>query len=68
LADDRILRFDGLYERRTQDKIIPVSKIFKDKKKEYKIEIRYAKELAKVKKCKIEDFKFRQNQLLYQPS
>ena len=53
--DDKFLRFDGSYYERklTQDKIIPVLKI--QRQKEYKIEVEYAKELAKVKNATIED-------------
>lgn len=53
--EEKFLRYDGIYYERklTQDKIIPVSKI--QRQKEYKIEIEYAKELAKVNNATIED-------------
>lgn len=53
--EEKFLRYDGIYYERklTQDKTIPQSKI--QRQKEYKIEIEYAKELAKVKNATIED-------------
>ncbi len=53
--DEKFLRYNNSYYERklTQDKIIPVSKI--QTQKEYKIEIEYAKELAKVKEATIND-------------
>lgn len=53
--EEKFLRYDGTYYERklTQDKIIPPSKI--QRQKEYKIEIEYAKELAKLENATIED-------------